>query len=77
MQTFLTGGREEKSRGKKFTDKTLIRDCMPNQIFSMFYGVHGNYTKDTKCVKLFCYAYISALVKNDASQLLLYLLLQD
>lgn len=30
MQTFLTGGREEKSRGKEFTDKTLIRYCMSN-----------------------------------------------
>jgi len=37
---------------------------MPNEFFSMFYGVHINYTKDTKCTKLFCYAYISALVKS-------------
>lgn len=72
MQTFLTWGEK-----KKFTEKTLIRDFMPNEFVYMFYGVQSNYTKDTKCTKLFCYAYISTLVKNNTSKLPLYLLLQD
>ena len=45
------GKRRKKVEGKKFTDKTLIRDCMSNSFFPMFYGVHSNYTKDTKCTK--------------------------
>ena len=33
---FLNWGREKKSMGKKFTDETLIRDFMSNELFPCF-----------------------------------------